>query len=306
MSGGGTEGNVKIVSDMLFCVLLAQDMCRLCVEHKCVLPSLESIQRRWDDPKTYCIFYMYFYTSAVGEVRWKEYLSKEEGRIGSNTMEAFALLVLENNYKAWLYEEKKTHQKGLYTEYDSPPSSGMPSIVDKLLDGVQFDLAEEANPAVIYDNKNKTYKRLAKEREQWLEGFVKKYASKTMCNDVLDRASNESIDDDNGEDDVNQDIFIQRERSRKARKLTKGLRQFTGVAADGERKCKGWSDEGMVAFEKHLKVIKKDVEDGKYQAWERAYREVIQTMDHSNNNGGVPLQKEKYKPNLGLVYEGFD
>ena len=79
------------------------------------------------------------------------------------------------------------------------------------------------------------------------------------------------------------------------------------MAADSERKCKGWSDEGMVAFEKHLKVIKKDVEDhGKYQAWERAYREVIQTMDHSNNNGGVPLPKAKYKPNLGLVYEGFD
>jgi hypothetical protein len=43
---------------------------------------------------------MYFYTAAVGEVRWKECLSKEEGWIESNTMEAFALLVLVNNYKA--------------------------------------------------------------------------------------------------------------------------------------------------------------------------------------------------------------
>jgi hypothetical protein len=43
---------------------------------------------------------MYFYTAAVGEVHWKEYLSKEDGRIGSNTMEAFALLVLVNDYKA--------------------------------------------------------------------------------------------------------------------------------------------------------------------------------------------------------------
>ena len=48
------------------------------------------------------------------------------------------------------------------------------------------------------------------------------------------------------------------------------------------------------------------MEDGKYIAWERAYREIIQTMDHSNNNGGVPLQKAKYKPNLRLVDEGFD
>jgi hypothetical protein len=34
---------------------------------------------------------MYFYTAAVGEVRWKECLSKEDRWIGSNTMEAFAL-----------------------------------------------------------------------------------------------------------------------------------------------------------------------------------------------------------------------
>jgi hypothetical protein len=77
-------------------------------------------------------------------------LSKEEGRIGSNTMEAFALLVLVDNYKAWLYEEKKTYQTNLLTEYDSPPSYGKPSIVDKILDGVQFNLEEEAaSPTVI-------------------------------------------------------------------------------------------------------------------------------------------------------------
>jgi hypothetical protein len=102
--------------------VLPTDLCRLCVDNKCVLPSIESLGRRLKDPKAYCIFYMYFYTAAVGDVRWKDCLSKEEGRIGSNTMEAFALLVLVNNYKAWLYEEKKTHQTNLLTEYDSPPS----------------------------------------------------------------------------------------------------------------------------------------------------------------------------------------
>ena len=72
------------------------------------MPSIESIRRRLKDPKAYFIFYMFFYTAAVSKVEWKKCLSREEGRIGSNTMEAFALLVLVNNYKAWLYEEKKT------------------------------------------------------------------------------------------------------------------------------------------------------------------------------------------------------
>ena len=80
------------------------------------MPSIESLRRRLKDPKAYFIFYMFFYTAAVGEVQWKKCLSVgEEGRIGSNTMEAFALLVLVNNYKAWLYEEKKTQQTNLLT-----------------------------------------------------------------------------------------------------------------------------------------------------------------------------------------------
>ena len=73
-----------------------------------------------------------------------------------------------------------------------------------------------------------------------------------------------------------------------------------------EGKCKGWSDEGMMAFEKHVRTIRKDVEDGKYIAWEKAYWEIIETMGHSGNGDGAPSQKAKYKPNLGLVYEGFD
>ena len=173
---------------------------------------------------------MYFYTAAIGEGRWKEYLSKEEGWIGSNTMEAFALLVLEYNYKAWLYEEKKTHQKGLSTEYDCLPSLGKPSIIDKILDGVQFDLGEDANLAVIHDHRNRIYKRLEKERVQWLEAFCKADTCQQTIDEVLKKAASNNIDEGGG-DKVNQDMFIQKERTKKARKLAKGLCQFTGVAS---------------------------------------------------------------------------
>ena len=109
------------------------------------------------DPKAYFIFYLYFYPAVVGDTSWKECIAKKEGRIGSNTMEAFALLVLVNNYKAWLYEQKKTHKTSLWTEYDSPPSYGKPSVVDKILDGVQFNFGMEAtSPVVIYDRDDRT------------------------------------------------------------------------------------------------------------------------------------------------------
>jgi hypothetical protein len=75
---------------------------------------------------------MYFYTATVGEARWKDCLKEKDRRIGNNTtIEAFALLVFVNNYKAWLYKEKRVHQANLLTKYDCPPSSNKPSIVEK-------------------------------------------------------------------------------------------------------------------------------------------------------------------------------
>ena len=291
-------------------VLLPTDLCGLCVDSKCVLPSIESLGRRWKDPKAYCIFYMYFYTATVGEVRWKEYVSNEEGRIGSNTMEAFAHLVLVNNYKAWLYEEKKTHQSNLLTEYDSPPSCGKPSIVDKILDGVQFNLEQQegpGSPSVIYNKNDTTYKKLEKERIDWLEAFCKTDLCLQTSDGVLQKASTDNSNGSPGEEEEEpeEDKFVQRERAKKKRKLTRELREFTGVPTKGERRHKGWSDGGMVAFEKYVQTIRKDVEDDKYVAWEKAYRDVMDKLGHSKRGNDKPLEQARYKPNLSVVYEGF-
>jgi hypothetical protein len=157
-------------------------------------------------------------------------------------MEAFALLVLENNYKAWLHEEKKTHQRNLLTEYDCPPSYGKPSIVDVILDGVQFNLEMEASkPTVIYDKDDRTYKKLEKERVDWLEAFFKSDPCLQTTNaGVLKKASRKSSDEGGDEAvGIEGDTFILKERAKKTRKLTRGLREFTAVPFEGERKCKG-------------------------------------------------------------------
>jgi len=274
------------------------------------LPSIESLGRRLKDPKAYFIFYMYFYPAAVGETRWKEYITKKEGRIGSNTMEAFALLVLVNNYKAWLYEEKKTHKTDLWTEYDTPPSYGKPSIVDKILDGVQFNLEveETSGPVVIYDIEDKNYKKLQKERVDWLEAFCKTELCIQTNDDVLKRAITDITKDRNTGSEIGaaDDIIILKEKAKRKRKLTRELREFTGVSSQGEKKHKGWSDEGMVTFEKYVKAIRKDVEDNKYVAWEKAYRDVMEKLGHSKRPDDDPVQRrERYEPNHSIVYEGF-
>jgi hypothetical protein len=173
---------------------------------------------------------MYFYTAAVGDVCWKDCLSKEEGWIGSNTMEAFALLVLVNNYKEWLYEEKKTHKPNLLTEYDSPPSYGKPSIFDKILDGVRSNLEEEAaSPTVIYDKNDRTYKKLEKERVEWLEAFYKTDPCLQTNDGVLKKASTDTSDKSvDAEAAADDDLFVPKEMAKKKRKLTRELRKFTG------------------------------------------------------------------------------
>ncbi len=77
------------------------------------------------------------------------------------------------------------------------------------------------------------------------------------------------------------------------------------MSTQGERKHKRWSDEGMMAFEKYVEAIRKDVEEERYVAWENAYREVMDKLGHSKREEEEPLRKERYTPNLGVVYEGF-
>jgi hypothetical protein len=77
------------------------------------------------------------------------------------------------------------------------------------------------------------------------------------------------------------------------------------VSSQGERKHKGWSDEGMMAFKNCVEAIRKDVEENKYVAWENAYRVVMEKLGHSKKDNEEQLQKKRYKPNLGVVYEGF-
>ena len=135
---------------------------------------------------------------------------------------------------------KKAHKTDLLTEYDSPPSYGKPSIVDKILDGVQFNLGMEAtSPVVIYDKDDGTYKKLQQERVEWLEAFCKTEHCVQTNNHVLKKATTDTrdriIEQDAAEDD---DIIVLKERAKKKRKLTKGLREFTGESAQGEKNTK--------------------------------------------------------------------
>jgi hypothetical protein len=76
-------------------------------------------------------------------------MDSEDGCSGNNTTEAFALLLVSNNYKAWMYEEKRSHGNELLTEYDTLPSVAAVSIVDKLLVDQEIVLETGAEEMVV-------------------------------------------------------------------------------------------------------------------------------------------------------------
>ncbi len=82
------------------------DLCNLCKKKKAILPSLEAFEARVDIPGIYFIFYDYFFKSSAGDARWKkaclEGTENMRQRLASEQSEAFAMLVLKNNYFAWL------------------------------------------------------------------------------------------------------------------------------------------------------------------------------------------------------------
>jgi hypothetical protein len=69
-------------------------------------------------PKVNFIFYEYFFKAVVGDSIWKQRFT-ENKRLGTNVSEAFAHVIIENNYFAWLYDYKnKNPGCTLLTEYD--------------------------------------------------------------------------------------------------------------------------------------------------------------------------------------------
>ncbi len=260
--------------------------------------SLESIERRLENPKAYYVFYQFFYKAAVGEVHWKECMDSSEARIGNDTTEAFALLLFANNYKAWLYEEKLNHGEALWTEYDNVASVRRDSIVDRLLLDLEFVLEKDTEELVVRDATKKTYKKAAKARKDWLAALIRLPICAKMRRTWQDTARAE----ERNENEPNAaEPDGKKERCRKKRKLMKGLRKWTGPADEGERKFKGWSDSGHKAFEQSTVNIKIDVQRGTYAIWEKAFREVHIEQEKSKKNEEEPV--EKYSVNKSVVWE---
>ena len=101
-----------------------KELCERCEDENKSLPSLLSINKRYELPKVHFLFFEFFLKAAIGNVTWKKRLAEDDTRLATQAIEAYANAVVNNHYFAFLYIYfMKNPNSTLITEYDKllPP-----------------------------------------------------------------------------------------------------------------------------------------------------------------------------------------
>lgn len=257
------------------------DLCKLCSSRRLVLPAWESFEERLKNPNTYVVFYDYFLRSAIGDEEWKLRSSKnDQSPISSSTRltpplnEAFALVLLKNNFFAWLLEGKETY-KSLITDYDYDDIGiNDKPLVEYLSQGAYIDLQDgNANesfvltPPAVAAAEGEEPSAASRRYQEAATLFQKKI--KDVRDQVKDSADYkrviESLEDLGGSDEVSK-----HERKKKKRKMVKELKLYTGMRVDNEKAFRGWSVRGYKVMSRYKTAIEQDSE--MYNRFDMAYR----------------------------------
>lgn len=259
------------------------------------MPSLSTFESRLKNPKTYYLFYVYFYRPAIGEAGWKTFVDRsrdDRQRIGNCNTEAFAHMVLKNNYFVWLYEarQKDTVRK-LKTEYDTKVSQTSPAAVDCLMPDIEicpekFTIMREDSPA--YQDVRK--KRIKAHQDAYTRNKVHG-SLRTM------KKINELMDKEN----ANPVPLSTTKREQLRRKLCRELKHFTGNGDPTAKRTKGWNSLAQCEMTKLIKDIRADVNDKLYEQFEPTFRTLYKQL--SGRNDEVDLQEDKEPVEYDVLWE---
>jgi hypothetical protein len=294
------------------------ELCNFCVHNNAILPSLEAFEKRLEIPGIYFVFYDYFYKASEGDARWKEgclEANTEFDRLGSRVGEAFALLVLKNNYFAWLLEAKEKLGVQLVTDYDSDAQRrGMKNIVDALLQ-LEFNVPDappscttaaetlevpavltSSNVLVVKSEDEAGYNILAKKTEAALKASRRSSANATRYSDIKKRAvelAKESAElaaaeagSGEGAEQTSEEgrmlAFAEAkeakgERMKKRRKLLKTFREYTVPKTTEEGKFRGWSKRASDEMTAISKKLARENQSSRSKMFNAAYRQVYGT-----------------------------
>ena len=204
-------------------------------------------------PAIYVLFHHYFVRSSVGDLVWKESCINTEDPtdpIAPPQGEAFAMLLLRNNYFAWLLEAKLSLPEGesLVTDYDSNHERAKKEEISEAVLKCQINLgAEEEDDIseimVTKESDPAVYERLRKQNEDALKK-VRQTGRSSDRYKKFKRSLDEEMVEQNrlagaAQNEDEQELMLVESRSKK-RKVLKAFREYTNPK-DEEGKFKGWS-----------------------------------------------------------------
>ena len=155
--------------------------------------------------------------------------------------EAFALVVLKNNYFAWLLEAKQNNNE-LVTDYDSN-ITGKKTLVEFMLNGTIVELGN--------DNKGNDYILWKKEvgsaeygvaliHYKWtVSNIHEKVEKSTEYKKLTDAMIQLKCSSDNVQE-------TEKSRRKRQRKVLREMKVYTGVRVGEEKAYKGWSGRTFV------------------------------------------------------------
>ena len=254
--------------------------------------------KRIELPKVYYLFYSILFKSVLGDAKHKSYLEIEDESndhtFSTAIIEAFALLVLKNNYFAWICDfraKSPNSHKQLKTEYDTvldnDKNRSLSEVFPVAFEGFEYKMTfpnqeEEASNCEddnsndnnesnmqfeVYSKVNDTIQfNQVRNKRRKLHKTISADAMRLQQGTVMMMENNrKKLEEHNSKRVVARESKI--ETDKKKRRLLKELKVFTGVAKQDQRKFRGWADEATVALMDIRDQIIKDVKEGKYKVW---------------------------------------
>lgn len=252
-------------------------------------------------PSVHVIFYDYFVKSSVGDAAWKEACLEAKDLtdpIVCPQEEAFALILLKNNYFAWLWEAKMALGDTLVTDYDTTQVRKFASEISDIVLKCQINLDVENeledpdlmnHVLVKYAVSPRKYDSLRKGNETALNK-VRLVAKDSDRWKQLKSALSNQDDAENAAPDC-----LDQEKRNKKRKVLKGFREYT-TAKDTEGKFKGWSGRASTDMKEAIMALK--TVEKKDLLFRRVYREI-----YSEAKGGAKKQKRVQEQETPDNYE---
>lgn len=276
------------------------ELCSFCAKENAILPSLEAFEMGLRLPSVYMVFHEFFFKSSMGDAQWKAAClepTSPTARFAPPQGEAFAMLLLKNNYFAWLWEAKQEFKELLVTDYDSDKErSTKANIGDAFLKfEINLDPTEEDDDLVdgdinctniIVQEGDPLYQELHKKTEAALKKLRRTTKNSEKYNELKKRM------DQSDEDErylMNGDVDRDAEHRNKRRRVLKSFREYTNPQ-DHEGRFKGWSHRAAADM---VELVNKLNNDG---SRERLFRMAYRMTYHNKQGGGKKKKGQQESP----------